>query len=387
MSSKYAIVIVGYNRLDSLKRVLSSVENADYDEDRVDLVIDLDNPGYNTLVEFANEYQWKYGEKRVKAYPERLGLRAHMIEVGELLNDYEAIAVLEDDVYVSTQFYKYMKQTVEFYMDDRDIFGISLYAKRTNHNVTRPFCPMMSGYDVYFQQDPISCGQIWMREQWFEFKKWYMSRESEKEDIRLVPKQVVSLKESSYLKYVTKYLAASNKYFVMPYKSYSTCFSDLGEHTTITDGSVQAPLVYDDFVELRLNPLKASIAIYDCFYENKKLAEYMNLEDVCIDLYDNKGNQTNNRYWLTTGVYNYKIVKSFGLVMKPHEMNVLQNITGKQIFLYDTAVTVKNKGKKKLYNEAIYDVGVQAQQFYFVKRLFRGKIKEKLMILKQKLFK
>ena len=349
MSSKYAIAIVGYNRLESLKRVLKSVENADYEGEKVDLIIDLDNPGYDTLVEFSKQYEWKYGEKRVKSYPQRLGLRAHMIEVGELLNEYEAIAVLEDDVYVSTQFYKYMKQTVEFYKDDMDIFGIAMYAKRTNHNVTRPFCPMMSGYDVYFQQDPISYGQIWLKKQWFLFKEWYLTESGKYQKVSNVPKQLNALPETSYLKYVAKYSALNNKYFVIPYKAYSTCFSDLGEHTVITDVSLQLPLIYDQYQEVNLVKLQDCIAVYDSFYENKKLGQMADLQDVCIDLYDNKDNENHHRYWLTTGIYDYKIVKSYGLVMKPHEMNVLQNIEGNQIFLYDTQKSEKNPWKKKAY--------------------------------------
>ena len=61
------------------------------------------------------------------------------------------------------------------------------------------------------------------------------------------------------------------------------------------------------------------------------------LEDICLDLYGIRPNDFNKRYYLTVKRIPYKVLKSFGLYMRPQELNVLENIPGNDIFLYDTA--------------------------------------------------
>ena len=68
------IVVAAYNRSDSLKRILSSLEKAHYPE-KVKLVISIDNNGANQHVaDAANAFNWKFGEKEVIFYSERQGL-------------------------------------------------------------------------------------------------------------------------------------------------------------------------------------------------------------------------------------------------------------------------------------------------------------------------
>ena len=47
----------------------------------------------------------------------------------------EKYAVLEDDIVVSPGYYQYMKQAVEYYKDNADIAGISLYSHKMNVNI------------------------------------------------------------------------------------------------------------------------------------------------------------------------------------------------------------------------------------------------------------
>lgn len=78
MEKKIGIVVVGYNRLWGVQRLIKSLEMAYYDSN-VDLIFDLDNSGGLEIEQFANQYQWNHGRKIVRTYPERQGLRRHMM--------------------------------------------------------------------------------------------------------------------------------------------------------------------------------------------------------------------------------------------------------------------------------------------------------------------
>ena len=53
---KVAIVVVGYDRLLSIKRLLSSLEKAVYPSDDVPLVISIDASGNQELYDYAESY-------------------------------------------------------------------------------------------------------------------------------------------------------------------------------------------------------------------------------------------------------------------------------------------------------------------------------------------
>ena len=58
-------------------------------------------------------------------------------------------------------------------------------------------------------------------------------------------------------------------------------------------------------------------------------------EDLFVDLYSLRPNNRNCRYLLTTDILPYKCLRSFALVEKPIEANVIDNISGVGIYLYD----------------------------------------------------
>ena len=128
----------------------------------------------------------------------------------EYLNEYDAISVLEDDIIVSPGYYQYMKQAVKCYKENMDIAGISLYSHKMNVNVDLPFVPEPDGYDVFFMQFAQSWGQIWMREQWFAFREWYLTHAEEPVAANNVPGFVSGWPKTSWLKYHIKYCIEKN---------------------------------------------------------------------------------------------------------------------------------------------------------------------------------
>ena len=140
---KIAICAICYNRINSLKRLLGSLEKAYYDEP-VTLIISIDKSNTSEVEDYADSYKWKNGELRVVKHEKNLGLRNHILSCGEHLHEYDAIIVLEDDVYVAPSFYYYSKECVDKYFTNPNIAGIGLYSYRYNYHCKIPFIPIVS---------------------------------------------------------------------------------------------------------------------------------------------------------------------------------------------------------------------------------------------------
>jgi len=343
-----AIVIAAYNRPPSLERVLYSINNGIYYGENVPLVISIDyqnSENHAEVVKIAHNFQWQYGEKKIIEHKENLGLRNHIISCGNLTKEYNSIIMLEDDIYVSPQFYAYTIQMLKAYALDERIAGISLYKFVWNQTAYRPFSPEPSDSDVFFIQYAQSWGQCWTFNMWSLFYEWYYNNSSIEFSEKIIPPNVINWPESSWLKYFIKYVVETNKYFVYPYESLSTNFGDAGTHNLLKqNNNVQVSLLLN-YKKYNI-PKFGHIIKYDAFFERVGLEIYLDLQNVCIDLYGYKKNKQGNRYWLTAEVLPYKIIESFGLNFRPHEMNVILKNRGSDIFLYDTKFPENNRIKK-----------------------------------------
>lgn len=129
MKKSFAIVIVCYNRIDGIKRLTQSLERVDFDgRYDIDLIFSIDNSGTNIVEEFASTYDWKYGKKIIRTFEQRQGLKKHILSCGDYTNEYDILVVLEDDIFVSDSMYYYAYNAAEYYWNDSNIAGISLYS-------------------------------------------------------------------------------------------------------------------------------------------------------------------------------------------------------------------------------------------------------------------
>lgn len=338
---KYAIIAIGYNRPKSMERLLQSLAKAFYGQDEVPLIISIDHSGTDEVEKCAKDFSWEFGEKKIVTYPERQGLRRHILNCGNFLKEFDAVAVFEDDVVASQGFYQYMKQAVEAYCDDERIAGISLYKHLWNVNADLPFEPAASPYDAYFMQFAQSWGQVWMKKQWFEFAGWYTAHDEEFEARDHIPEFVSGWPKTSWLKYHIKYCIEKDKFFVYPYMSLSTCFSDVGEHCEVRDSHLQVPLLEGVKGNYSLPKLTDPDAVkYDAFFERiltEGSCKGISYADICMDLYGSRIGYGKSRYVLSTGNLPYKTIETFGLEYRPQESNVLNEYPGEDVMLYDTS--------------------------------------------------
>lgn len=377
-----AIVVVGYNRVDSIARLLHTLSTAYYPHNNVPLIISIDKSETDIVEKYADEFNWNYGNKRVIKHTQRMGLRNHILSIGKLFDQYEALIVLEDDLSVSPNFYLYAQQTVDKYKNDDRIAGISLFSFAINYQTQRFFLPIKDENDVYFMNCAQSWGQVWMKRQWLRFYKWYNTHTEFPRQSVHIPPYICTWPETSWLRYHTRYCAEENLYFVYPYVSYTTNNGDTGTHNSGSYINLnQERLQRGHITTLRLPDFNEAITVcYDAFFENKKLAQVLNLDDnqCCIDLNGEKHNRENKRYWLTTRQCNYKICRQYGVRYRPIEENIYAQTPGCEIYLYDTTQQAENTFAKT-FSHLLYDIRLttisRVIRAYGKKRAIREAIK------------
>lgn len=335
---KIAIVAVGYNRPDSMQRLLKSIIDADYQNDRVDLIISIDKGERQQQInKIAQEIIWKNGEKKIRTFSEKQGLRKHILQCGDLTSEYDAVVILEDDLIVSKYYYSYVKQAVEFYKTEEKVAGISLYKHQIHPGVCRPFEPAYNGYDIYFQQFAMSWGQCWTKKMWQQFKKWYLENENKNlgED-NLLPNYIANWNNQSWLKYYMRYIVETEKYFIYPYFSLTTNSSDVGEHCRIPNNDFQVSM--QEGKRRYIFPSFENAIKYDVFFERMGIEKdiFLDLDGKKIlDLYGNRSFFGESNYVISTQALPYKVIKEIQLKYRPIETNCLKPTEGKGIFIYD----------------------------------------------------
>ena len=348
MEAKITIVVVGYNRPDSMQRVLKSLAKAHYSYSDVRLVISIDHGNVKEVVDTAEAFVWDFGEKIVISHPERLGLRTHILSCGDLTEKYGAVMILEDDLYVSPDYYDYAMKVLEKYGDHPKIAGISLNTKRELLESVYPFFALHNEYDIFFQQFATSWGQVWNMRMWKEFREWY-DLHPELPRHKDVPEVVLNYPKTSWAKFYQTYIVDKDKYFVYSYDSLTTNFGDAGQHFEGASSSVQSVLFYGK-KDYRMPEFEAGIK-YDIYGEMIGLGRYVGIseKELTCDLWGRKRKEAYRRYILSTRRLPYKVVKSYGAQLKPTELNVIEGIEGEEIWLYDTntQVSIETVSRKK----------------------------------------
>lgn len=325
---KPAIVVVGFNRLRALERLLAGVLAADFsDYEEVPLVISLDGGDCKSVRRFAERISWHRGPFRLIVYAERLGLREHILRCGDLVEEYGNIILLEDDLAVSPHFYSFAASALKFYSTDERIAGVSLYSFGYQEFSRTPFIAYDDGQDVYFLQSASSSGQCWTAQQWGTFRRWYKAHSNPEQLSRFLPTDMLDWPESSWKKYFNSYLQLTGRYFVIPRRSYTTNMGEAGTHFKRAVSRLTVPLAVG---RPRFNfvGLNRSFCRYDSFFEIEAdcLKEYCPELDripFCVDLYGTKDPHVVTEDYILTIKPARSRMLGFGFRYFPPELNII----------------------------------------------------------------
>lgn len=337
--SNPTIVIPCFKKIKSLKRLLSSLLKAKYPED-IKIIFSVDYSGEKNVLKILNDFNWPYGDKEIIFYNENIGLRQNIINCGELSIKYGSVIILEDDIYVSKDFYLYALKAKDFYSGDENIAGISLYSYEYSEINSERFYPIYDGKDTFFMQWASSWGQLWTAEQWDCFSKWY--EKNKKNDLSTfnIPQNVVDWPESSWKKYYIAYLVDVGKFFVYPYISFVSNCGDAGFHCGedgFIDKQVCIPMGYDTSL-LKFADFSSTLLKYDSFFQiypeylkngNEKIYKY----DFDVDIAGTKLKKNFLKEYVLSSKRCQNPVCTFDYVLVPLALNVVNDIEGNYLSL------------------------------------------------------
>ena len=382
-----AIVVVGYNRKESIIRSMEKIKKARYPEGQINLIVSLDySERTDDILTTLKDYVWEYGTFQINVNNPKLGLKEHILKCGDLSNQYGAVIILEDDIVVSKNFYIYTCEAIKKYDNSDFVAGIALYSHKWNGYSSTEFMPQNNGYDAFLGQFSITWGQCWTKRQWSCFREWYKNNSIFPTENIELPKLIDTWGEKSWGKYFVKYIVQMQKYYVIPYVAHSTNFSELGEHSQSISTSHQVMLEAFESTKKYVFPEFDSAVKYDVFFERvldkKREIHGINIADICIDLNVLKRTANGCRYWLTTAIAPaIELVASFGLYTRPIEDNVINEYEGEGIYLYriPDGKDIKDISIKENYKRVNYELyGIGRRQ------LVKYLINEAVQLIKRK---
>lgn len=121
----FHVFILGYKRYKSLKRLLTSLDKADWLGDKIYLHVKIDGGSgsqWEKSIQVAKNHEWKFGPKEVVVREKNGGLAAAWLTAWYPKNDYERAIILEDDLAVSPVFYRWFTMMHQKY-DNRPEIG------------------------------------------------------------------------------------------------------------------------------------------------------------------------------------------------------------------------------------------------------------------------
>lgn len=323
------LVVVAYNRPDSLSRLLNSLKKAAYPQSSVRIIISIDYSGNSDVVKVAKSFNWLYGPKDVIEHPKHLGLKNHILYCGSLSQTFGSVIILEDDLMVSTQFYRYAMSAKSFYSEDSSVAGISLYRYYFTEHYLYPFFPIRDGSDVHFIQMASSWGQLFTDKQWTQFYSWYAENPNLSE---LAPAYIHQYwSDDSWKKHYVDYLINNDKFFVFPNESYTTNFHEYGSNSKHI-GLFQVEMATAE-AKPKYVSLQNSLSVYDGYFELlpnilKRHANDLRQMDLATDLYGTKPlDRIESRYLLSSKKCLNPII-SFAFDLPSPIQNVFHGLKG-----------------------------------------------------------
>ena len=335
---KPAIVIIAFNRPNSIKRLLNSIEAANYKFNDIPLIISIDfqdSENNRKVLESAENFVWKFGEKKIIKHNNNLGLKKHILSCGDLTKIYGSVIILEDDLIVSPNFYNYAMQAAVYYKDEDKVAGVSLYSYEYEELGWYQFYPKNIGTDTFFMQWAASWGQLWTSSQWQSFKEWYNKGKDIKEIN--IPDQVKSWSKS-WKKFYIAYLVDTDRYFVYPYHSYTTLRDEGGTHyvsdtrqnaVSLNDGRLRNSFNFSNinYIDLKYDvffqPIKRYIFI-------EKLSKEIEIE---FDLFGTKKNINYKADYICSVKNADAIIERYSNKLIPYENNLIYNELGEDLVL------------------------------------------------------
>ncbi|XP_014672724.1 PREDICTED: uncharacterized protein LOC106813169 [Priapulus caudatus] len=250
------LVVLTYDRPHSLRRLLDSLEAAEYDGDAVTLRICIDGPrdegaraAHAESVDVARRFSFSHGKKLLDVRESNVGAYVQWFDCwrpGEAPHAYGII--LEDDLRVSPYFYRWLKPALLTYADNPQVGGVTLQrgtlvARSGKHR--NPLCVGCGDTAAFLYRLLGTWGFAPMPRQWRRFQRWVHEAMKDAEfvpyvrDARLITNAWLrkrhSIMKTMPAAYTIHYLAKNQLY---------TVYANLPDNATLACNHREAGMNY-----------------------------------------------------------------------------------------------------------------------------------------------
>ena len=170
------ITVLTYSRAESLGRLLTSLNSANYGCAQVDLHVHVDLQSFTNssrCAQVAQRVNWIHGRKTIFQRQKRIGLAQSWFEV-PVSEHFEYLAVFEDDMEVSQHYYTFLNMLHRSgSLKSSRVTALCLHPDDWEVHVERP-CQDESTYStvLYTSPEPCNWGPLWKMRQWIEYSAW-----------------------------------------------------------------------------------------------------------------------------------------------------------------------------------------------------------------------
>ncbi len=329
-----AVVVMAHRRPHSIRRLLTSLEHVLTDAP-IPMVISIDGGAAAEVVRIAHQWRHPMWETEVICHSRHLGLTQHTFHCLAMTQTYGAVILLEDDHYAAPGFYQAAVNLINALGNHPQVAGISLYRYPRNEVANLPFEPIDDGSDVFYHQRTSTRGIALTFAQWQRFKEAQSSLPTDHPDL---PEKIRRWPATDWERQFNLFTAVAGLYFAYPRHSYITNFGDTGTHVPYHE--------YHAF-QVALTPiLRLPQHILTPDQSRARYDHYSEIEPAClqswnptfaaftpltIDLYGEKPIPPDG--WMLSLRPAHAPVRQFELALHPHELNVIDELSGTDISL------------------------------------------------------
>ena len=241
------VIVLAYNRPQSLQRCLESLSNVDYLGERISLTIYIDGPASELTIknlDVGSKFKWPFGPKKLVKRSKKYGVFGQWFY--SLENSSTAL-VVEDDVIVSPEFFRVLR-AVYSKIDLSIFYGISLQRAQWQLGITERgtfrrldlvdqlHFPILIGYPAMG-----TWGQVIFPHHFRNFKSWYSSAPKNQKIDGLVHEKWRSERKGDIWSYwFTRYALEKklfNLHFNLPKgEALATSYRETGKYSKNTKG-------------------------------------------------------------------------------------------------------------------------------------------------------
>ncbi len=329
------ILIIAYNRIDYLDRLLTSLRNQkSYTSDyKLWFVIDYSEI-QSEIIESIKSSNLEF-EFEIIVRDVNYGLKKNVIEsVTEIFEkiDSQQLIYLEDDLVLSSYTFNYIEAVHRAKLDIDRLFGISLYAQTKNE--WNGFYLNFTNYHPFFAATlPSSLGCIFFREKWSLFRNTldaqyrYVMPMNNQDDLPLGSWSDTN----SWKKELLKFCVVQDLFTLYPKVSCVAHMGNVGTNVSKVSNALfnstmlYTPCNFEDIDMEKIDFLDIYFEYNPSFFKDTIDSDYT--QNVVVDLYGLKKIKNLDSYYLTSKkCKNSKM--SFGFEYGFLPSNILEGVVG-----------------------------------------------------------